>query len=127
LQLHTRAILHCQSTVVLDAFAAPEPDIVLLKLREDRYSTKHAGAQDMFLIVEVADSSLEYDTSAKLNLYAILGVPEYWVADLRNIRVIAYSKPGGDTYTHVQEFQRGDVIAPAAFPDCRISVDLLLP
>jgi Uma2 family endonuclease len=127
LQLHGRAIVHCQSTVVLDAFAAPEPDIVLLKLRDDRYATKHAGAPDMFLIVEVADSSLEYDTTAKLNLYAILGVPEYWVADLRNNRVMVYSEPEGDTYKFVQEFHRGDVIAPSAFPDCRIPVDLFLP
>lgn len=81
----------------------------------------------MFLLVEVADSSLEYDTTAKLNLYAIMGVPEYWVADLRNNLLIVYSKPEADTYTLVQEFHRGDVVAPGAFPDCRIPVDLLLP
>jgi Uma2 family endonuclease len=65
---------------VLDKFVVPEPDLALLKPRDDFYAGKQPEAEDVLLIVEVADSSL-YDTTVKLGMYAILGIPEYWVAD----------------------------------------------
>src|SRR5262245_25281528 len=63
-----QAIVRTQGTIVLDPFVAPEPDIVLLRPRDDDYGTKNPGAEDVLLIIEVADSSLEYDTTAKLGL-----------------------------------------------------------
>jgi Uma2 family endonuclease len=116
-----------QTTVVLDKFAVPEPDIALCKPRDDFYATKHPGVGDILLVVEVADSSLEYDTTVKLNLYSILGIPEYWVADLRNNRLLAYSEPHGDTYRTVRELHRGESIAPLAFPKNTIPVRIFLP
>src|SRR5262245_19006742 len=92
------AIVRIQSTVVLDQFCAPEPDLVLLKPRDDFYLHKHAGVSDILLIIEVADSSLEYDTTVKAELYAILGVHEYWVADLRNDQLLVHSDPVNDRY-----------------------------
>jgi Uma2 family endonuclease len=111
----------------LDEFCAPEPDIALLRPREDFYAHKHPAGADILLIVEIADSSLEYDTSVKVELYSILGVPEYWVADLRNNRLLAYSDPQKDSYLTMREFHRGDVLAPQLLPDCRVSTDILLP
>jgi Uma2 family endonuclease len=95
-------------------FVVPEPDIALLKPRDDSYATKHPGATDILLIVEVADSSLEYDTTVKLGLYAIFGIPEYWIADLRNERLLAYAQPEGDVYRVACELHRGELIAPRA-------------
>jgi Uma2 family endonuclease len=91
------------------------------------YLEKNPDASDIFLIIEVADSSLEQDTTVKLQLYAIMGVPEYWVADLQNNRLLAYSLPEGDRYQNTQELRRGDTIAPSLLPDCAIPVDVLLP
>jgi Uma2 family endonuclease len=122
-----RANARIQGCVVLHQFAAPLPDITLLAYRADRYVSKNPGPEDILLIVEVSDSTLELDMAVKLPLYAIAGVPEYWLADLRNNRLMVYSKPEGDAYTDVRQLQRGDVVAPAALPDCRIVVDLLLP
>ena len=116
-----------QGGVVLHKFAAPMPDIVLLKPRGKAYLEKNPDASDIFLIIEVADSSLEQDMTVKHQLYAIMGVPEYWIADLRNNRVIVHTNPAGDTYQSIRELHRGDNLAPALLPDCRISVDLLLP
>jgi len=121
------AIVRIQSTVVLDRFAAPAPDIALLRPRHDFYAEKHPGSPDILLIIEIADSSLEYDTTVKLGLYAILGIPEYWVADLQNNRLLVYARPEGDTYREMRELHRGNTVAPQLLPDCRISVDLLLP
>jgi len=122
-----KAIVRTQGTVVLDRFAAPQPDLALLRPKEDEYLSKNPAAEDIFLIIEVADSSLDYDTTTKLGLYAILGIPEYWVADLQNRRLLVHSEPKGDKYTVVSGLRPGDFAAPQLLPDCRIPVDLLLP
>ena len=121
------AIVRVQGAVELDRFAAPQPDIVLLRPKEDLYVGKNPGSPDIFLIVEVADSSLEYDTTVKLELYAILGIPEYWVADLQHNRLLVYCQPAGESYQTVTELHRGDTVAPQLLPVCRIPVDVLLP
>src|SRR4030095_9790151 len=90
----------------------PEPDITLLRPRDDDYAAKNPSAEDILLIVEIADTSVEYDTTAKLHLYAIVGIPEYWVADLENHRLLIHSEPKGDTYDAVRELHRGDTVVP---------------
>jgi Uma2 family endonuclease len=125
--LRGKAFVRTQGTVVLDKYAAPLPDIALLKPRTDRYVSKNPDSADILLIVEVSISSLEYDTTTKLQLYAITGISEYWVADLENNRLFVYSGPVGDAYQSVRELHRGDTVAPILLPDCRIAVDLLLP
>jgi Uma2 family endonuclease len=122
-----KASIWVQTTVVLDTFVVPEPDIALVKPREDSYAARHPGADDILLIIEVADSSLEYDTTVKLGLYAILQIPEYWVADLRNDRLLAYSRPHGDTYGVIRELHTREFISPLALPDSEFPVSLFLP
>lgn len=123
------AIVRVQGTVVLDQLVAPEPDLVLLRPRDDFYVKKNPGGPDILLIVEVADSSLDYDTNVKSALYAILGVAEYWVADLQNDRVLCYSDPVKDTehYQTIREFHQGDILAPQLLPRCTMKADVLLP
>ena len=121
------AIVRPQGTVELERFSAPQPDFALLRPRDDFYSHKHPGPSDILLIIEVADSSLEYDTTVKAELYAIMGIHEYWVADLRNDRLLSYSDPLGDSYRTVREFHRGDTLAPQLLPGCLLKIDVLLP
>jgi Uma2 family endonuclease len=122
-----KALLWVQTTIVLDRFVVPEPDLALLQWRDDLYASKCPGATDIFLIIEIADSSLEYDTTVKLGLYAILGIPEYWVADLRNDRLLVYSEPKGDTYRVSRELRRGESVAPLALLDTEVPVNIFLP
>jgi Uma2 family endonuclease len=121
------AIVRIQGAVVLDRFSAPEPDIVLLRPRDDFYASRHAGPPDILLIIEVADTSLAFDTTLKAGLYAILKVPEYWIADLQENRLLCYSEPQKDSYRLVREFHRGDMVAPLLLPNCRLNADILLP
>ena len=121
-----RAIVRVQGNVGLDEYDEPQPDIVLLRPKDDFYFSKLPSPSDILLIIEVADSSLEYDRTIKARLYAETGIQEYWVMDLRNDRLFAYSNPSGKSYGIVRELHRGDVIAPQLLSECRIEIAALL-
>jgi len=121
------AIVGVQGSIRLDEYDEPQPDIYLLRPREDFYASGHAGPRDIFLIIEMADSSLGYDQKVKMELYAETGVPEYWIADIQNDRLITYSNPGKNAYRTMETLQRGNVTTPLLLPECRIPVDVLLP
>jgi len=125
--LRGQALIRTQGGVVLDKFAAPLPDIAVLRPRADRYITRNPDAKDIFLIVEFAMSSLDYDSNLKLQMYAITGVREYWVADLQNDTLFVHTDPVGDGYQTILELHQGDFVSPQAFPDCKLPVELLLP
>ena len=122
-----RAIVGVQGSVRLDEYDEPQPDIYLLRPKSDFYASGHAGPTDIFLIIEVADSSLNYDRTTKMLLYAETGVPEYWVADIQNDCLFIHSNPQEGSYSLVRQLGRGDLIAPQLLPECQIPVDTLLP
>jgi Uma2 family endonuclease len=121
------AIVRIQGSVQLNLYNEPQPDIVLLKPKDDFYAKDGASPPDIILIVEMADSSLKYDRGLKVELYAEMGVAEYWVADLNGGCVFAYSGPGEKSYGVVRQFRKGEVLAPELLPECRIPVEALLP
>jgi Uma2 family endonuclease len=122
-----RALVGIQGSIRLDEYDEPQPDIYLLRPKDDFYASGHAGPADIFVIIEVADSSLTYDQTVKLELYAETGVPEYWISNIRDERIIAHSNPQGNAYQNVRELKRGETIEPQLLPDCHIRVDVLLP
>ena len=120
------AIVRVQSSVRLNLYTEPEPDVVLLRPRADFYASRHPGPADILLIIEIADSSIEYDEDVKTQIYAESGVPEYWVADLHANLAWCYSAPHEGTYRNRQQFRRGQTIAPQMLPQCPVAVDQLL-
>ena len=116
----------CQSPVVLDNFSEPQPDILLVALSIDDGLEKPTPA-DVFLAVEVADSSLHYDTTAKLRAYARSGIPEYWIVNLTESLVEVYRQPQGEIYAEHFRREAGETLAPAAFPDRPLNVADILP
>ncbi|WP_168210765.1 Uma2 family endonuclease [Persicimonas caeni] len=95
----TRAIVRVQSPIQLGTFSEPEPDVSLLKPRDDFYRHAHPTGEDVLLVVEVADTSLEYDREHKIPLYAEHGVPVVWLVDLRARRVESFERPIDGEYT----------------------------
>jgi Uma2 family endonuclease len=122
-----RAIVGVQGSIRLDEYDEPQPDIYLLRPKTDFYASGHAGPSDIFLIVEMADSSLKYDQTVKMQLYAETAVPEYWIADIRNDCVIVYTDPSKDGYRTVRTFQRGSSMTPGLLPELSIPANVLLP
>lgn len=120
------AIVQSQGSVRLDLYREPQPDLVLLSPRADFYASRHAGPDDIMLIVEIADSSIEYDREVKARVYAGSGVREYWIADLGTGVVECCSEPRDGAYQSVRRYQRGELVAPESLPECRIAVEVLL-
>jgi Uma2 family endonuclease len=82
LAVGNKAIVQVQGSVRLDLYHEPQPDLVLLRPRADDYASQLPGPSDILLIVEVADSSSDYDREVKSRVYAKAGIGEYWLADL---------------------------------------------
>lgn len=120
------AIVQAQGSIRLDLYHEPEPDLVLLRPRADFYASRLGGPADILLIVEIADSSIEYDRDVKSRVYAISAIPEYWLADLNANVVWRYSVPEGDLFRIMEQHRRGESIAPRLLPSCLIPVDVLL-
>ena len=116
-----------QSTVRLNEHLALEPDVVLLRFREDDYSLAHAIPADMLLVVEVADSSLAYDREVKAHIYGRAGVPETWVLNLPEDCIERFTAPGPQGYARHEILRRGDKVSPVSLPDMELAVDELLP
>jgi Uma2 family endonuclease len=126
-RLASRAIIDVQDPVSLEEQQSePQPDIVLLRYREDCYRNELPGPEDVLLVVEVADSSLLYDRDIKIPLYAEAGIPEAWLVAFPSDSVFSYRDPSPTGYRTVREYRRGEVIAPEAFPDERFTVDEIL-
>jgi Uma2 family endonuclease len=120
------AIVLPQGSVRLDLFYEPQPDLVLLRPRSDFYASRPIGPADILLIVEIADSSLEYDRDVKAAVYAAAGITEYWLADLTTNLVRRHSLPERGAYRQLEECHRGQSIAPLELPTCVVPVDAFL-
>ena len=122
-----RAIVRVQGSITLDDQTMPEPDLALLRERADFYESRAAGSKDVLLVIEVADSSVEYDRSEKLPRYAQAGIPEVWITVLPERIIETHLEPSGGRYTHTRIFVSGDTITPDCFPDIELRVNEILP
>ena len=127
LNIANRAIISVQSPVVASPSSEPEPDFMLLAFRDDRYDFGKPHPRDVLLLIEVSDSSLEYDRNIKLPYYAALGIPEVWIANLQDDRIESYTEPSPEGYRASRLYYPGDTISPTAFPDIHINVSDIIP
>jgi len=122
-RVEDRAIVSVQNPVRLSEHSEPQPDLALLRPRPDFYASEHPKPEDVLLIVEVAETSLEYDREVKLPLYAEHGIPEVWLVDVIQRRVEILKKPQGERYTSVQAPTKDDeALAPEALPELRLTL-----
>ena len=126
LNVSNTAIVRVQSSIVLDEYGEPEPDIALLRFRADFYAESDETPEDILLVVEVADSSDAYDRQMKSRLYARFRIPEMWVASLNRGQVFVYRDPTPEGYATIHVVGRGESVSPLAFPALTIAVDAIL-
>jgi Uma2 family endonuclease len=122
-----RAIVRVQNPFAIGDDSEPQPDLSLLKPREDYYAAEHPGPQDLLLAVEVANTSLRYDREIKMPLYAEAGVIEVWLLNLVDNVLEVYRDPGPKGYRSLLRLSPGDTVSPLAFPDLTLPVAGFLP
>ena len=119
-------IVRVQNPIRLGERSEPQPDVTLLRFREDFYASSHPGPEDVLLVVEVAETSAEYDRRVKVPLYARFGIPEAWLVDLEGEAVEVYRDPSPEGYRRAEILRRGSRLSPSSFPDLELSVDEIL-
>ena len=126
-RLAGRALVHVQNSMAASNISEPEPDVMLLAYREDRYASRRPQPDDVILLVEVSDSSLKYDHDTKLPLYAASGIREVWIVDLQHDEIESHREPGPDGYRTMRRFLPGDSLAPTALPDLELQASWIMP
>jgi hypothetical protein len=94
----------------------PEPDIIVLKRDISHFQSAKPGSQDLHLLVEISDTTLNFDLTVKAALYARAGVADYWVLDVNGRRLIVHRQPQSGKYTSVLIYSEHETVAPLAAP-----------
>ncbi len=120
------AVIIVQNPLELRPRSEPQPDVALLKAREDLYRGALPTAQDTLLAIEVSDTTYERDRNVKMPLYARQGIAEFWIVNIPDEAIEVFLKPGPRGYRKVARFGRGKVVRPSAFPDATVAVSEVL-
>ena len=111
------AFVWTQNPIILRNHSEPQPDLAILKWRDDFYASALPTPEDILLIIEVADSTIAYDRDVKSPLYAANGISEMWIFDLNQQIIEGYSQPSASGYKRSQRYEKGDTLAIDAFPE----------
>jgi Uma2 family endonuclease len=123
---HGRWLVSTQDPLRLDEYSEPQPDLMLLRPAADDYTRRHPEPGDVWLLIEVADTTLELDRGEKLPAYGRAGIPEVWIVNLPELVVEVYREPHLAGYAQRRLARAGERISPAAFPDATVEVGALL-
>jgi Uma2 family endonuclease len=121
-----RCIVSVRNPVRLDEYNELQPDVMLLKYIPNYYKVQHPGPADVFLLIEVADASLDYDREQKLPAYGRAGIAEVWLVNLPDQTIEVYREPHFTGYNSKTILRAGDHAAPCAFHDASVDVSALL-
>lgn len=108
--LDETAMVSVQNPIKLHADSEPQPDLALLKRRTDAYATKRPTAEDVLLVVEVADTTLATDRTVKVPLYAEAGIPEVWLVNVDELTIEVYSGPAAGKYSSTTTARLGSTV-----------------
>ncbi|TYQ28976.1 Uma2 family endonuclease [Pseudanabaena sp. UWO311] len=117
LKLGARVTVWVQNPIDLANKSQPQPDIAVLKYRDDFYEYALPTPADILLIIEVADSSLEYDRDVKTKLYGVAGIPQMWLFDVNTKTIMGFSQPSELGYKQTCLYTQGDRLSILAFDD----------
>jgi Uma2 family endonuclease len=106
-----RVLVSVQNPIRLHNNSEPQPDVALLARRTDFYARQRPSADDVLLLIEVADTTLVSDRTIKLPLYAEAGIPEAWIVNLEEEVIEVYSEPAGGEYKRVRVARKGDRVS----------------
>jgi Uma2 family endonuclease len=121
------ALIRTQDPIQLDNSSEPEPDLALVRGTILDYADHHPHPDEIYLVVEVADSTLKQDCEIKDKLYARSGIADYWVVDIQNRQVHIFRNPTPTGYTSQLILTAPNSVSPLAFPDVMVSIESIFP
>lgn len=124
--IQTKAIINAQNPVQLSDLSEPEPDFLLLRPEPNFYTTHHPNAGDVLLLVEVSDSTLRFDRTQKMRLYAAHNIPEYWIVNLIEDSLEVHRQPRDGDYLQKTVLGKTDSLNLEALPEVCIEVATIL-
>ncbi|MCY7323009.1 MAG: Uma2 family endonuclease [Phormidesmis sp. CAN_BIN36] len=125
-QLGDRVLICLQDPIRLDDYSEPEPDVAVVRPDPLYYEDHHPTPAEIFLLIEVADTSLKFDCETKALAYARSGIVEYWVLDVNDRKLHVYLMPSATGYQSETILSEALTVSPLAFPECVIAIKALL-
>jgi Uma2 family endonuclease len=116
-----------QDPITLNNRSEPEPDISVVKIDPFDYADHHLTPSEVYLIIEVADSSLKFDCETKGKAYSEAGISDYWVLDVVKRQLYVFREPTSQGYQSQVVLDADGIISPLAFPDFQIQIQQMLP
>lgn len=120
-------LISTQNPIQISQRNEPEPDITVLKMRDDFYTESHPTPQDVLILIEVSVSTLEFDRETKRKIYAGAGIVEFWLVNLENNTVEVYTNPKGGNYFEMKIYECGDTIYSKHIADLKLRVADIIP
>ncbi|MEG4328741.1 Uma2 family endonuclease [Microcoleus sp. herbarium5] len=130
--LARRARLRVQEPIILSDDSEPEPDVVIARNRSDNYLSSHPQPADILLVIEVSDSTLKYDRTTKLSLYAETGIYNYWIFNLVDNQLEMHSEPyqkqnGSYSYQLQRVVLPNQTVVIPGFPELSLDLSSVFP
>ena len=122
-----QAIIRVQLPITLRPNSEPEPDIAVVRINSRRYQDNHPTADDIFLLIEVAGTTLNPDRNLKSRIYAQANIPDYWILDVNNRQIYVFRQPQDASYQQEIVLKENDTISLLAFPEITVQVAQLFP
>ncbi|CAN1213382.1 Uma2 family endonuclease [Tumidithrix helvetica PCC 7403] len=122
LRLPSMADVRSQNPIILGDLSEPQPDLAIVKYRDDFYKGGHPIPQDILLLIEVSDTTLKFDREVKIPLYAVSKIPEVWIVNLPDRNIEVYRDPVAQSYTTIQQYQGGESLSISTLEGIVVSV-----
>jgi len=125
--LGNQAAVYNKSPIALDDNSEPEPDIAVVRIDPFDYATHHPTPSEVYLIIEVADTSLTFDREIKAKIYARSGIADYWVLNVGDRQLHVFREPTENGYQSEVILGETASISPIEFPAFNIAIQAMLP
>jgi Uma2 family endonuclease len=130
--LGDRATLRCADPVALPQDSEPEPDFAIVRNRKENYLSHHPTPDEILLVIEIADVSLQYDCEVKLPLYAEAGISKVWLFNVLENQLEIYTSPyqnsnGTFNYRQKQVKLWNETIGLPGFPGLTLELGKVFP
>lgn len=121
------AIVSIQNPIQLNDYSEPQPDVVIMHPRDDYYAHAHPRPDDILVVIEIADSSIDYDRDEKMPRYAEAGISEAWLIDVANQQIEHYTQPRNGIYRQKVLLTTEDQIQSVQYPQIAFAIGTLFP